>query len=153
MAENNNQRLVKFQVGTSQQYRSISPSPNQFTFYYTTDDQKVYLGSIELTTEIYSGRAVEWDANPNLIGKRNCIYVYTDYITKQDGTLIPGLKIGDGQAYLIDTPFIDQQYLEHVQNQVIHITQREREFWNNKVSIDQKPEFLVDEENLVFKIN
>ena len=142
---------VQFLTGTSQQYDELSPSINQYTFYFTTDDQRVYLGTKELTTDVQSGTTEYWNSHTDLTSIRNRIYVYTDYYIDNDGNYVPGLKIGDGNAYVVDLPFIDERFLEHIQNTQIHVTQEQKNFWNNKVSINDQPEFLVDEQNLVFK--
>ena len=68
---------------------------------------------------------------------------------------IPAVKIGDGLAYLIDLPFIDAsvtRLMEHINNTQIHITQAEREFWNNKVRCDDDG-LIQGGETLVFTIN
>ena len=80
-----------------------------------------------------------WTSKPKLISQPNTMYVYTDY-QSVDGKDVPGIKIGDGNSYLIDTPFIDTLYARHIANNVIHITQEEREFWNNKVTAFIAPE-------------
>lgn len=87
--------------------------------------------------KIVSGNTDWWDAQRNLVGVKDTVYIYNDYQTyeRQDGTVvnIPGIKIGDGKAFLIDTPFIDQLSMDHINNHDIHITPEERAFWNNKV--------------------
>lgn len=62
------------------------------------------------------------------------MYVYIDqysYIKDGQTVLVPGLKIGDGNAYLIDKPFIDEDLrtfiAQHISNNTIHITQTERQ--------------------------
>lgn len=72
-----------------------------------------------------------WNSQPNLIAKKGHLYFYTDY-KNVGGENIAGLKLGDGTSYLIDLPFIDAQFQEHISNTIVHITQQEREFWNNK---------------------
>ena len=74
-----------------------------------------------------------WNLRPDLIAKRGWIYLYSDW--KQDvvGRNIAGIKVGDGTQKLIDLPFIDEMLFQHIEDKVIHITQEEREFWNNKV--------------------
>jgi hypothetical protein len=42
--------------------------------------------------------------------------------------------VGDGQTLLKDLPFTDMVYYDHISDPIVHITQEEREFWNNKVS-------------------
>lgn len=88
-----------------------------------------------------------WNSHHTMIAKRGYIYVYSDY--KQDGDkTIAGMKVGDGLAYLIDMPFIDEIYAEHVVDVVRHITSEERAFWNNKVRCYINTE--INEENLIF---
>ena len=35
--------------------------------------------------------------------------------------------------YIIDLPFIDDIFMNHIGDQIRHITQEERDRWNNKV--------------------
>jgi len=81
---------------------------------------------------VYYDTTANWNKNPKLIGKRGCIYVYSDYKKNEEGQDIAGIKIGDGLAYLIDSPFTDEILYKHIEDKIIHITQAEREFWNNK---------------------
>ena len=70
-------------------------------------------------------------------------------ITDSEGniTYIPGIKIGDGLAYLIDLPFTDSELIDHINNTTIHVTAEEKNFWNNKNRVFISPQ---DEENLIF---
>lgn len=85
--------------------------------------------------QIFSDTTENWNTQTFLIGKKDCLYVYTDY-KQEDGKDIPAFKVGDGLAYLIDLPF---SYMGNV-------TAEQIEFWNNKVTafID-----TVEEENLI----
>lgn len=51
---------------------------------------------------------------------------------------MPGFKIGDGNAYLIDKPFVgeaDSKLLQqHIEDAGLHIQPGERAFWNNKLN-------------------
>lgn len=86
------------------------------------------------TTEGWASRSTE-------ISQEGFIYVYTDYQILDD-QYIPGIKIGTGNAYIIDLPFIDAVYAQHIADTIVHITQEERDFWNNKVTcyIDENEE-------------
>lgn len=53
---------------------------------------------------LYNSTA-NWNRNPTLIAKKGYIYIYSDY-SHVDDQDIPGFKVGDGKAYLIDLPFI-----------------------------------------------
>lgn len=101
-------------------------------------------GSITSTTgnNVVVDTTEGWNSQPQLIGRENIVYVYTDYLTGDNGEKIPGFKVGDGLAYLIDLPFNGDLFLQHVQDTSIHVTDAEKAFWNNKVTA------FIDAENL-----
>ena len=80
---------------------------------------------------IHQDTTEAWNSQPNLIAKKGHLYFYTDYQTV-GGVNVAGLKLGDGTSYLIDLPFEDAQFQEHIRDTIVHITQEEREFWNSK---------------------
>ena len=82
-----------------------------------------------------------------MISQTNTIYIYTDYQEDEDNNPIAGLKIGNGNAYLGDLPFLDTLYLNHINNTDIHITAAERQKWNEKVTCFPS---LMDEEMVIF---
>lgn len=97
-----------------------------------------------------------WNANPMFIPKQGEVIVYEDYITREfNGRIVnvPNFKIGDGLAYCIDLPWVNQdlrdQLEQHMLNTVVHITPEEREFWNNKIRNDGE----VKDEVLTFTIH
>lgn len=158
------QFAVKFFKGTAEQYASIIP--NMYTFYFITDEDKVYLGDIEISNRDVAERiaylnqeldkkatilmktSAEWDSDLSLIGQKNTIYIYSDRDQKIDGqgnvTNIPGIKVGDGLAYLVDLPFIDQLFYRHIYNSDIHVTLGQKAFWNNKLNVDDDQEVVQD---------
>jgi len=138
--------LVKFIETTSDKLDSLPIVEGRFTF---TTDGKFYLdaenasGAIERFSihedKILSNTTADWNSQSSLIAAKNSIYIYTDYQTTDDGDSIPGIKIGDGLAYLIDIPFVDTLMMEHMNDTDIHITSTERETWNSKVSVSLDP--------------
>lgn len=74
-----------------------------------------------------------WSAQTSLVSKKDTLYVYTDHQTDAQGNKVAGIKAGDGLAYVVDLPFTDAILTEHIADNVRHITQTERDFWNNKV--------------------
>lgn len=104
-------------------------------------------GTIKRLSVTHIDTTANWNAQRTLIGQEGHIYVYSDHDTV-DGQNIPGIKIGDGLGYLIDAPFVDSNtstVLNHINNTTVHITQEEREFWNNKVRCysDDDPEHVI----------
>ncbi len=103
----------------------------------------------------------EWDAQPTLRTQANIIYVYTDAFELESGEKIAGIKIGDGNAYLIDKAFISDylanqiaelitQFQAHLADNVRHITGEERTKWNNKLNYElseEEPETLIFNRN------
>lgn len=85
-------------------------------------------GGVDPSTyaSILSDTTANWNAQKKLISRKDILYVYTDYRTV-DGENIPGLKVGDGNAYLIDLPFVG----------ISSITEEERQKWNEKVALEE----------------
>ena len=94
-----------------------------------------------------------WNQNINFIPLEGEAIIYTDYRTIDNGdgttTTLPGIKIGDGNAYLIDLPFVTDgvagDLLRHEQNTNIHVTSADKEYWNSKFG------GYVYDENLIFE--
>lgn len=97
---------------------------------------------------VKSGTTEYWNNQLGYVPPENMIIVYTD---KDEAA--PGIKIGDGNAYCVDLPFVGDDIMQklgkHINDTVVHITQEEREFWNNKINTT---DFLVDE-NLILTRN
>lgn len=107
---------------------------------------------------IYYGTTAYWNAQTGLVSEEGAIYIYSDASSVDGGSgntvNIPGMKIGDGAAYVVDLPFMsgsDAAVVEnHIADSDMHTTSAEKDFWNNKVSagISQS-----DPENLVLTNN
>lgn len=84
-----------------------------------------------------------WNSQPQLISKKGYIYIYSDYRRDSQGNVLAAMKVGDGATWLIDMAFIDEMYADHIQDTIIHITQEERNKWNNKVTCYMEDETLI----------
>lgn len=102
---------------------------------------KQYIADTEITRVLYADTAT-WNRQAQLVSQIGYIYIYSDYKQDGEGNNIPGIKVGDGNAYLIDLPFSTKLIDEHIADAVIHITSAERDFWNNKVTC------YIDENNI-----
>ena len=109
-------------------------------------------GRINQKLTVVAKTKQQWESENRQTSQPGVLYVTTDYktVTKDETTYnIPAFKIGDGNGYIVDLPYatVDEQtFFDHVNDRVVHITQGEREFWNNKnrVEIDENnPECLV----------
>lgn len=77
----------------------------------------------------------EWEeAGRGLTSEPGALYIWSDYRQDEQGNDIPGVKVGTGNAYVLDLPFQDEDFLSHILNTEIHVTAEEKEFWNNKVT-------------------
>lgn len=113
--------------------------------------------TLEDLSIISEGTTEDWNSHPEFIPKKGQLIVYTDY--SEDG---PGLKIGDGLAYVVDLPFISgattsgeidelrQMLLQHIANNVVHITAQERDSWDSKVSCYVNGQTLIFVSDLPF---
>lgn len=75
-------------------------------------------------------------------------------ISKNKITYVPGVKIGDGRAYVQDLPFlheIPQEIWDHIYNTDIHVTPEDKAFWGDKINIidthdeDSEDSEVIDE--------
>lgn len=96
--------------------------------------------------KILFGTTAYWDAQ-QIVSVENTIYIYTDLREDADGNNIAGIRVGDGSAYLSDLPFLDELYINHINDNTVHVTAEEKEFWNNKVRCYLS---ITDLETLVF---
>lgn len=97
----------------------------------------------EVKSRVVYGTTAYWDEQETLIAQENVFYVYTDGFPSEIHNIVR-VKVGDGHSYLKNLPFTDMVYYDHISDPIIHITQEEREFWNNKVSCN------IEGENIQF---
>ena len=94
---------------------------------------------------ITSKTADFWNNNRQYIPSAGEIIIYLNYKTidseEENEIGVAGLKIGDGKTYVVDLPFlgdIDQSFYNHVNNTAIHVSENDREFWNNKLNCEDE---------------
>ena len=119
-----------------------------------TDELKEKLESLNIkydTTE-------NWNKAIGYIPEPGAIIIYSDYETiEKDGQIInvPGIKIGSGNGYVQDLAFTDeaskQDFLDHINDNVRHITAEERNKSNNKLNVTDTEEVIGD--TLIFNRN
>lgn len=102
---------------------------------------------------IKTGTTAEWNSQVGFVPDDGMIIVYTDKgQVEKDGQIIniPKIKIGDGNSYCVDLPFIDDDLFDiinkHINDTTIHVTQEEKDFWSNKLNSSDS----ITEENLIF---
>lgn len=83
-----------------------------------------------------------WAAMGDYVPKAGEICLYSDAAK---------IKIGDGSAFIADLPFIGEQDIQtlrealqrHMEDMTVHVTEREKEFWNNKLNYEVSGDTLV----------
>ena len=135
---------------------NISLLPPQSFQINLNNDQ---IRTIGLTAPVAQGLAkitidtVErWSHRTTYIPKKGEIVIYSDRRVVS-GVPYPGIKVGDGSAYVVDLPFLGDDsnemildlLYEHISDANIHLVRDEREVWNDKVSC------RIDGEKLIFE--
>lgn len=169
MAEDNSNQFLTLD-GLSYFYQKIKQvfvkqesgkglSTNDFT-----DEYKNKLESLGVT-KIKSNTTENWNANRGYIPEEGELIIYTDHSTmERDGETInvPGIKAGDGLAFLIDLPFIGEDQSaedvlsrlnDHVQNITVHVEATDKLRWNNKLNMSTVDGEAVVDEALIFTRN
>ena len=89
---------------------------------------------------VESGTTSYWDAQIGYVPDAGTIIIYTDKETV-NGTVVPGIKIGSGNAYVQDLAFVGDDIAAalrtHINDVVRHVTAEERTYWNHKIDIDE----------------
>lgn len=143
---------VKVQMGSSAPINAEFNNDNPVSANFISNVQPIdaQFGTIYVVggdCRVLYATTATWNSQPELISARGYIYIYCDYRQNEQGQNIASAKIGDGNAYLIDLPFVDELVYEHISDNIRHITQEEREFWNNKVRCYMSE---VQGDNLIF---
>ena len=102
---------------------------------------------------IRSGSTLYWDS-VTYVPKSGEVIIYTDK-AQIDGVNIPGVKIGTGNAYVQDLPFVADDLADslvtHINDTSMHITSEERSRWDNKLNVDD--DYAVVNKTLIFNRN
>lgn len=112
--------------------------------------------TINTRIQLKRDTTANWNAARGFVPMAGEIIIYTDYSSYQKEVngriktiLIPGIKIGDGGAYVQDLPFVDEDLrdmlMDHINNMDLHVTLGEKTFWNNKINVDDAYEAVHDE--------
>ena len=91
-----------------------------------------------------------WQSQRTFVPLRGEIIIYSDYDSKTDSlgnrVFIPAIKIGDGSTYGIDLPFVGEdlkdRILDHISDTRIHVTELEKQFWDNKLNVTDNQEVI-----------
>ena len=96
--------------------------------------KKIKIDGYEFKENVLVDTTAGWDAQTTLLSEDGVVYVYSDKYTNGGGDPVPAFKVGDGTSYLIDMPFNEDIFTDHVADTTVHVTSAERTFWNDKVT-------------------
>lgn len=96
---------------------------------------------------IFYDTTENWNSHPEILAQRAAIYVYSN-ARIYEGVPIPDIKIGNGNSYLIDLPFIDSDILSVINNYT-PVSQEDKMRWDNKINCDIDERFNL----LIFNRN
>lgn len=141
----------KFYIDTSTKRILINPDTSSAQkISYIRDGVMTNVGAV-LDDLTHSSASIEihtmeeWRDAGRTISKRGTFYIYSDGYN-QEGTLVPRVKLGDGNAYISDLPFLDSPLLnmiiDHINDGTVHITQQQRLFWNNKLNVNDSQQVV-----------
>ena len=54
-----------------------------------------------------------WDKATNFIPKKGEICIYSNRFQLDDGSYVPGIKVGDGTSYINELEFIGDEYISN----------------------------------------
>ena len=122
--------------GAAEHIRMVSPASTSFS------------GKISINT------TQEWLLKPTYVPVKGEIVIFSDR-NIINGICYPGIKIGDGNAYVVDLPFFgdnDTDYIvglinNHIDDVLSHVSAEDRSFWDAKLNYE------VNGENLTFTRN
>ena len=114
------------------------------------------MSKIESRIQFKRDTTENWNNARGFIPLAGEVIVYNDYSSVEkevNGVLkkvnVPWIKIGDGKAYVQDLPFVmedlNDKLMEHINDYEIHVTLGEKQFWNNKINVDDAYEQIHDE--------
>lgn len=143
----------------SDEWNQIDINLNNKYFYVSSSETKAKdhskLNNLDYSTSGHTGFAgiefgttAYWNSQTSYVPVKGMLVIYTDYSVDESGNNIPNFKIGDGNAYLIDKPFIGEDtreaLIEHINDSAAHVTAQERVFWNNKLNYNDPEGDLLE---------
>lgn len=121
---------------------------NQLPFFVLTQDLNNY-------AQVIIKNEQDWASSSFVISHKGQIYVYIKQNQNNEEITSARVKIGDGETFILNLPFVDDFVKElldnHTQNTNVHTTLAEKVFWNNKININDTSEVI--ENTLIFNRN
>lgn len=122
---------------------------------------------LDVRIKLKHDTTANWNNAQGFVPLAGEIIIYDDYTTitiEENGQsvtkYVPAMKIGDGNAYVQDLPFVSEDVrdslAQHLNNGDIHVTSAEKTLWGNKVNIDDAFDIIhaeLEDETLVFNRN
>lgn len=104
-------------------FENLTSLDADFGSVYVVSDNHILYASTET-----------WNSQPELVAKEGWLYIYSDYHKDIQNNNVASIKVGDGTTLLSEVPFVDKLLYLHTADEIIHITQAEREKWNKSAN-------------------
>lgn len=144
-------------------YNNPDTGTENFLVGYHTGDKNTLSGRNEFKIRlqdvrgIYYGSTAYWNDRATYVPMKGEVFVYTDGETyENDGktVLVPLMKIGTGEEYLGQLPFVGKPTRDllaaHIADEERHVKPGEREKWNRKLNIDPERSVHYSNETIYF---
>ena len=116
------------------------------------------LNQLDTKTIFYCHTTEYWNNAIGYVPANGEIVIYSDYKrieSNGETVFVPGIKIGSGNGYVQDLAFLGEAdtraMLEHINDEIRHVSAADRAKWNNKINVTDASE--VVDEILVFNRN
>lgn len=137
------QRLSGDVVPLKQIGGGIDKAATSYEKNYEILDNKPQINGVELIGDkdsedlhiVSCHTTAEWAALTHIVSRQGEIYIYSDATEDAQGNPVPMVKIGDGNAYVVDLPFSSAVDMR--------ITQADIDNWNGKVSVRIEGDRLI----------
>ena len=139
---------MAYQVDDLTQLKHLLEFGDRFLGITDAHDERI----TALDGKILVGTKAEWAEKATTIPEKGTIIIYSDYATVNDALDVPydvpNFKVGDGNAYLVDLPFSQDDLraaiAAHIADDTRHLTPDDRTKLASSVSVS------VDGSNLIF---
>jgi hypothetical protein len=121
--------------------RGVAHNVENNLMYYWDGEKYVCSNLVYKQPNIEYGTTEYWNNKTGYRPEKGHIIVYSDYsVDSQTGMYIPNLKIADGTTFVQDLPFcmnyVEQLLQDHMADTVSHVTEEDRQFWDNKINCE-----------------
>ena len=137
----------KVYIDTDQTRIAVNPSLTASDIAYNDSTVAIILSSLLGSSASIEVNTTSYWSTYSEASKNKTFYVYLDGYTI-DGHNVPRIKLGDGNAYVADLPFLDEKMANHIDDSNIHTSLAEKAFWGTKLTCSEAD--IASNERVIF---